>query len=367
MAKKINYPELYTLRADGRYQKRMPDGKYLYDRDPEILYQKEQEYLKPKEITFAEVAETWEKQYREMIEESTWMTLKKHYRDIVDEFGEREIKNIDGSDVYTDLQKLASKGYSRSAVNARRSIWNNIMNYALAEGIIRNQPASLTKMPKNLPKGKRRSTTTVEDKLICQNIDAPLGFFAFFVLCTGLRRSEALALLVSDIDWERSCIHITKSQTKISTARPTTKAPKTASGIRDVPIMRALEKPLKDYLKGHKSIYLFPAINFKADPPQFRNDLMMNNNNYCYAWKRYCQTIDRWDYENNKPLLTLHSFRHGTATMMFEDGVDEFTAQRILGHSSISTTREIYTELRAEQLAKSTKKFGKSLNKLMSK
>ena len=37
----------------------------------------------------------------------------------------------------------------------------------------------------------------------------------------------------------------------------------------------------------------------------------------------------------------------------FELGVDELTAQRILGHSRIEITREIYTDLRAAQNKKS--------------
>ena len=58
-----------------------------------------------------------------------------------------------------------------------------------------------------------------------------------------------------------------------------------------------------------------------------------------------------------KPTLTAHNLRHGTATLMFELGVDELTAQRILGHSRIEITREIYTELRANQKMKSVDKI----------
>ena len=52
---------------------------------------------------------------------------------------------------------------------------------------------------------------------------------------------------------------------------------------------------------------------------------------------------------------------------MFELGVDEFTAQRILGHSRIEITREIYTDLRSAQNKKSVKKFNTGMKKYMPK
>ena len=60
--------------------------------------------------------------------------------------------------------------------------------------------------------------------------------------------------------------------------------------------------------------------------------------------------------------LTAHNLRHGTATILFEAGVDVHTAKSILGHSNISTTLAIYTELRDKQKNKSTVLFDKELS-----
>ena len=61
--------------------------------------------------------------------------------------------------------------------------------------------------------------------------------------------------------------------------------------------------------------------------------------------------------------ITAHHLRHGTATLMFELGVDELTAQKILGHSRIEITREIYTDLRAAQNMKSIDRFNEGMKK----
>lgn len=43
--------------------------------------------------------------------------------------------------------------------------------------------------------------------------------------------------------------------------------------------------------------------------------------------------------------LTPHIFRHNYATMLYYSGVNLKEAQRLLGHSSIKITLEIYTHL----------------------
>ena len=62
------------------------------------------------------------------------------------------------------------------------------------------------------------------------------------------------------------------------------------------------------------------------------------------AWKRYCAAVGLVD-DTGKTILTAHNLRHGTATLLFEFGVDEKTAQKILGHSKIETTIPIQTGL----------------------
>ena len=60
--------------------------------------------------------------------------------------------------------------------------------------------------------------------------------------------------------------------------------------------------------------------------------------------------------------ISAHQLRHGTATILFEAGVDAHTAKSILGHSNITTTLDIYTELRTKQREKSTQLFESKLN-----
>ena len=76
----------------------------------------------------------------------------------------------------------------------------------------------------------------------------------------------------------------------------------------------------------------------------------MTQSNYDTAWANYIKLagIDN---------LTAHQLRHGTATLLYEAGVDVYTAKKILGHSKVTTTMEIYTELREQKEKQSINKL----------
>ena len=89
----------------------------------------------------------------------------------------------------------------------------------------------------------------------------------------------------------------------------------------------------------------------------------MSERAYEGAWLRYCTAVGLVS-DDGKPTITAHVLRHATATLLFESGVDVFTTQQILGHANVSTTQEIYEELRQNQQMKSIKKYDKYLGKL---
>ncbi|MBR4193585.1 MAG: site-specific integrase [Oscillospiraceae bacterium] len=366
--KKSKYADLYTLRSDGRYQGYYRDaaGKrhVVCDRDPEQLHRKLQEKevasRKPvPETTFRQVAESWEAKHREEIEERTWNNYRPHLAQILDEYGALPFDQVEAADIAADLARAKARGLSASVVNSRRSIWRGIFDHAVIQGVAKYNPVSSVKLPKGLHRGKRQAPTEEQMKIILGGLGVPFGLFPFLLLCTGLRKSEALALNWSDVDLQEDVIHITKSLDYANGARPTYKAPKTEAGTRDIPIIGILHSALEAARKATKSTLLFPA------PASNRGGAgggLMPDRAYDGAWARYCEAVGLLD-PDGKPVITAHNLRHGTATLFFELGVDELTAQRILGHSRVEITREIYTDLRAKQLKKSVGRFDRGMNK----
>lgn len=369
MAKKIDYASMFTLRKDGRYQGSYTDDKgrhYVYDRDPEQLYEKLQQRQQPKGPTiptFKEVAEQWERVHREEITPRTWNNYKPHFDAIIKKHGKKPIDAVDALDIIQHLSEAKSKNYSVTVTNSIRSLYRMIFDYAIAQGYVKFNPVTSIKLPKGLKKGKRTGPTKEQMNVILTSLDKPFGLFAYFLLCTGLRKSEALALDWNDIDFDNMTIHITKSLDYTDTVHPKMKPPKTDAGIRDVPILDILLEPLKSAYTMSNSELVFPS------PPSNRGGRgggYMSLRAYEGAWQRYCEAVG-FINKNGKPVLTAHNLRHGTATLMYELGVDELTTQKILGHSRIEITREIYTDLRNEQRERSVKKLNRGMNKMMSK
>lgn len=374
MAKQIDYAAMYTLRRDGRYmgywhepgREGTPTGKRhaIYDRDPERLYRRieEKEHPEVQPVTFRQAAEAWEPAYRETITVRSWDNLRPHYDDLVGRWGDRPVAEISAADIVADLQRQKARGLSRTVVNGRKGVITGILNHALAAGDIPYNPALSVRLPKGLKKGRRSAPSDDVIKTVCASVDLPFGFFPFLLLCTGLRKSEALALTKADVDLEAREIRVDKALTYIDGANPTVKAPKSASGVRTVPVIEILAGPLRARCEAVEGAVLFPGEPSSRRP---KPGVYMSERAYEGAWQRWCEAAGLIG-PDGKPEITAHHLRHATATLLFEAGVDVYTAQRILGHATVQTTMEIYTELRDKQREKSVDKFNSALSDLLS-
>lgn len=364
---KRKYAAMFTLRSDGRYTASYTDSTgrhYLYDKDPEKLYHKLQAATNPVKqvVTFRQCAEAWEAMHREEIHPKSWNNYLPHYKEMLSKHGHRPIEDITAQDVVAHLLSAKNQGYSATVVNTIRSIYRMIMDYAVANDYAKYNPVVSVRLPKGLKRGKRSAPSDEMIQKIFAAADAPFGLFPLLLLCTGLRKSEALALTWDDVDFSNRRIYVTKSLDYVNGSLPKTKLPKTEAGIRTVPIIDILYHHLQQAYRASDSALLFPA------PPSNRGGQgghYMGLRGFEGAWARWCAAAGL--VEDGKPVITAHNLRHGTATLMFEMEVDELTAQRVLGHSRIEITREIYTQLREEKARQSLDKFNIGMEKYAKK
>lgn len=129
------------------------------------------------------------------------------------------------------------------------------------------------------------------------------------IYATGARLNEATHLRVADIDGERMMVHIRNGKG----GKP-----------RMVPMSEALRDLLRAYwLAERPRDYLFPGS--KADRPLHESSVQ-----HACTRARLLARID-------KP-ASVHTLRHSYATHLLESGVDLRTIQKLLGHTSLSTT-----------------------------
>ncbi len=317
-------------RADGRYQEALTvDGKrkYFYGRTKAEVLKKIQAFEEKKETgeLFSVVAEEWWKKHEPNLAYNSTKNYKPAYQRAIDQFGDIPIKDIQPTQIANYIKKF-SRTYAQKTVKTQLMVFNLIFQYAVENGYVLFNAARDLSIPGNLRKSKRTSPVSEDIAKVKQSAGCTFGMFAIWLLYTGLRRGELLALEWSDVDLENRVIHVTKSLYHDNN-KPKIKKPKTEASVSTLPILDALAARLKPG-KG----IIFP--NEKGE--------YMTQSQFDRNWELYCK--------ESGITATPHQFRHAFATMLFEAGIPPEEAQALLRHAQLSTTMDVYTDLREAKL-----------------
>lgn len=347
---KLNYAAMFTLRKDDRYmgfwreldKDGKPTGKRhsICDKDPEALFRRIQEketYVAPS-LTFDAAADAWERKHWDRIGSKTAETYVAPLRRVRDQFSGMDAAEVTAQGIQAFLADLGKQGFARRSVQMHRDILNMIFDNAIVEGQLSFNPCSAVSLPRNLPVKKREIPDDAAIEAVKAGVDQPFGLFALVCLYAGLRRGEALALRYEDIDRPRGVIRVTRAVEFVGN-NPHVKAPKTEAGTRTVPLLEPLSQAIPEAGTG--------LIFCREDGG------LLTKTQYRKRWLRYCQSIG---FE-----ITAHQLRHGFATILYEAGVADKDAQELLGHSSISVTRDVYTHIRQSQRAATAQKLNNYL------
>lgn len=360
----------YNKRADGNYQHaitigRKDDGrpirKLLYAKTIKELDEKIREFENErqkgvlplsKDITFAELSETWVNEYKPQISTA----MRKKYRTLLDKhllppLGPLKIRDLKPMHLQTIINAMAAREpepYATGTMKEVKGTASQILEVAYDNDMIYKNVFAKIAVPRIEPE-ERRPLTKAEQKLVWENIDGHrMGLCACVMMYCGLRRGEALALQWGDIDLGKKLIKVRKSLA-FDGNHSDTKAPKTKAGNRDVPIPEQLLPHLHAAKKKSKSLIVFPnaggagymtQIAFKRAWESYLSFLNLKAGGRVASRSRpKIQTIDN---------LTPHMFRHTYATLLYEAGVDVKSAQKFMGHADIQMTLRIYTHLTKE-------------------
>ena len=325
-------------RPDGLFEKSMTiNGKRVVfrGRTEKEINQKMLEYQEQKERgeLFSVIAEQWREEHFETLSPNTLKGYTPACRRAIEFFGDYSIKDIAPADVKKYLASFP-KTWAQKTYRNHMLVLNQIFNYAAANGEIETNPAEYVQIPKGLKKTYRRAPTPEEIEGIKKGLSLSFGLFPFFLLYTGCRLGEALAIQYKDIDRKAGKIHITKS-VYFTHNQPGIKQPKTEKGIRDVVLLDVLADVLP---KGKPNQYLFGG-------------------NQPFTKSEFDSRLKRYKQEAGLPEITPHMLRHGYATILHEAGIDPKDAQVLLGHAQLSTTMDIYTHITEKVAAESAEKL----------
>lgn len=234
---------------------------------------------------------------------------------------------------------------ARSSLEKLRIALNGIFETAIDNNLCVKNPAAKVPLPEK-PPAKVETFSPQQMALIIKYLDKhPGGPYLAFLLYTGLRIGELLALMWSDIDTRQKLIHVRRTLVKSADGEVVGQYTKTKKD-RVVPFDEALEKHLERIPKT--GLYVLAREDGSIHTHHSFDTI------YYQFFTALNTTIKK---DGNKiPRLTPHKCRHTFATYLLRSGVDIRVVQTMLGHSSIKTT-EIYTQVDVTDMAKNISKL----------
>ena len=261
--------------------------------------------------------------------------------------GGQRIDHLTAQEVGMWMKTLLEKGLSKSTINGARKSLASVLNYAVDQELIfRNVAArtpslrrtkddkSLVKQPLSLEEAREHLATAKGSEF---------DLFVHLLILLGLRRGEILALRWQDIDLNTGLISINGSLSevkelekggtkKMSLYRGT---PKTKSGLRTL----ALSGPLTAALMRHKERSKEMSERHGFSVP---DHLFFSTTGTLVYPSNYAKRFRRWVSLQGLRQIRIHDYRHTTATIAIENGVEAVRVQDGLGHSRLETTKNIY-------------------------
>lgn len=352
-------------RADGRYCKQIlvgykPDGtramKTIYGKTIKEIERKEREVrdniqcgvdLLQENITVEEWGNKWFEVYKAKVSPNTQAMYKNILKNhIIPSIGKTPLTKLKPIQIQGAINNILNSGNNRTAEIFKLTI-KQIIKQAVEEGIIvKNICNGLDKIKSEAE--EKRTLTDFELKCISKtNYTDRERLFLNVLYYTGIRRGEALALTIWDINRENKILRINKSL-DISEKLPVIKDTKTKAGNREIPIPDKLYFELMDYLSKHKDTHLFTMKGGK----------IMSRSSFRKMWesiiKKTQATADglveleqkkMGSIIDSKISFTPHIFRHTYATNLYYANMDIKRSQYLLGHSSLEMTLKTYTHL----------------------
>jgi integrase len=235
------------------------------------------------------------------------------------------------SHVQTWIKTMTVAGLAPSTVAMRYRYVRGVFNAAVGDKLIANDPSDGIKLPRT-----RRAEVAMEiptPEQVGKIMAAAEEWFVPLIgLCAfaGLRLGESAATKVTDINWLKRTLTVSRQVQRAGGGRVRISAPKCGAE-REIYLPDALLTMLAHHIETtgiHPDGWLFIG---SADGPPYQNQVGNR-------WRRTLKSAGLSG-------IRLHDLRHFYASGLIAEGCDVVTVQRALGHSSATITLNTYSHL----------------------
>lgn len=303
-------------------------------------------HLEKQKITLKDYYNSiWLEEQKKAVKDATLWQYSKIWKVIEQPLGNKKLTKLQKADVIQFQNTLLKDNKSVAHVNHCTKLLKQILHMAVLDRIIPFNPCdSIKSLKDEKPKAvdtNHRALTQEETTTFLRYAENSCYYHLFeFLLGTGMRISEALALTWFDVDFDKKEIRINKTISRTSnTDYRVINSTKTKSSTRSIPLTDNLIRILKAQKERNSLLYSQPSDNriFLSSAGRTSN---YNTVNSC---------IDHIISEINKNVyfapISAHAFRDTFATRCIEQGMNPQTLKAILGHSSLAMTMDLYSHV----------------------
>ena len=320
--------------------------------------------------TYKELAALWWESYKHTVKPNTQLNVRRLLDNhILPLFGAYKLDKLTTPLIQSIVNKLAdktNKGEEGAFLyyDSLHALNKRILQYGVVMQAISFNPAREVILPRNTQKANREKVKHFDNQELKKFLDyldsLNLNKFRYyyentlykFLLATGCRINEALALSWSDIDLDNAVVHITKTLNY----KQETNSPKSKSSLRGIDIDQATVSMLQQY--KHRQVQEAWQLG-RSETVVFSDFIHEYPNN------RTLQTRLRTHFKRAKVTnIGFHGFRHTHASLLLNSGIPYKELQHRLGHSTLSMTMDIYSHLSKENAKKAVSFYETALKSL---
>lgn len=260
-----------------------------------------------------------------------------------------------GDDIQEYINKLVKDGYALTTVKKQFNLLTGYLRYANANGIISKPIYNGVKLPSASSMLKPKKEICAYDdrqqillKRVLQTHSRSGYDVALFMLESGARVGEALALNWSDINWSRKSVRINKTFVRLGNGKRQfiQDSAKSFTSNRTIPLSTDAYTLLKSMYEKETNL---------EDPEGL---IFHDKDGHALTYETMRYHISLACAEAKVPYLGQHVFRHTFATNCYERGCDVKILSKLLGHSDVTITYNIYIHLFGDALEEMRKVLG---------
>jgi integrase len=235
---------------------------------------------------------------------------------------------------------LLVQGVGTWTVLKIHNIIQSALSHATKTSLIPHNPASLT-IPPREPTSEMK---ILDESQVSQMLVAAFGYrleaLYYLAVTTGMRQSEILGLMWTDLDWINQTLRIERQLVRPEATEVMFAPPKTKSGKRMIALGNKTIEVLRNHYENQNDERMAMGERWVENGLIFTTSVgtPIHARNLIRFFKKLLK-------EAGLPEIRFHDLRHTAASIMLNHGIPVIIVSRRLGHARPSITLDVYGHL----------------------